>query len=498
MLVIKDIELVNFTKFTKSKFEFDDGNNAIIANNGAGKSSILNAVGIALFNSSQSSLNKLVKYGALNAEIILNFTYQNDSFSVTRKFGKSSEAVLLKNGEILKVGVTDVYLYLSLLLGNLDDMYKNILYISSNNLVYPFLMDNTSRKKHFDAILGVDEYHKVWERLRLAEKELSNEKIRLETTILNLTNLIGEFSIEKGTQLNSELDNILKEQDEYLANRDVILRKGELKNKISELESQARSIIKAIEATKTKINSLEKGYCYTCNQPLLDNRLQIEQECKLKLESLESELNISIQTKHLFQCEYDAIPQIRSLKDRSYEIGSLRTILDVFRANEVRYNERLTNLTQLKLELEVITSKLKTLTVIRNGVRKLPELIVESITTQISNNASSTLSILMGIFVSVIFNSQYDTLVIFDDREMEFSQLSEGEKVMTAISIRLAIIDSLTSLGIVFLDEPTINLSESVRERLAEKLMEIRYNQMFVISHDNTFSNYVDNVLRLG
>ena len=80
--------------------------------------------------------------------------------------------------------------------------------------------------------------------------------------------------------------------------------------------------------------------------------------------------------------------------------------------------------------------------------------------------------------------------------EREFRQLSGGEQMAVALSIRLALLQSLSKLDFAFFDEPTVNLDEQKRTKLAETIKRIKgFRQFFVISHDNTFEDDAHHVV---
>jgi exonuclease SbcC len=96
------------------------------------------------------------------------------------------------------------------------------------------------------------------------------------------------------------------------------------------------------------------------------------------------------------------------------------------------------------------------------------------------------------------WTQDYDILLIEDGRERTFRQLSGGEQMSAALAVRLAVLKILTSSDIVFLDEPTQNLDESRRERLAQEIMRIKdFRQMIIISHDDTFNASLENVIEI-
>lgn len=80
-----------------------------------------------------------------------------------------------------------------------------------------------------------------------------------------------------------------------------------------------------------------------------------------------------------------------------------------------------------------------------------------------------------------------------------FISLSGGEQMAAALSVRLALLKQLSDIRIAFFDEPTTNMDAERRERLAEQIGRIKhFEQLFVISHDDTFEGYMDNEIHLG
>ena len=54
------------------------------------------------------------------------------------------------------------------------------------------------------------------------------------------------------------------------------------------------------------------------------------------------------------------------------------------------------------------------------------------------------------------------------------------------------------SADIAFFDEPTANLDDHRRDNLAEQILSVKgFSQLFVISHDDTFEQDTDHVVRV-
>ena len=95
----------------------------------------------------------------------------------------------------------------------------------------------------------------------------------------------------------------------------------------------------------------------------------------------------------------------------------------------------------------------------------------------------------------------YGIVLEEDGYDRPYQSLSGGEQMAAALAVRLALLKQLSDLRVAFFDEPTMNMDIERREGLAEQISQITENQtfdqLFVISHDDTFEGYVDNVINL-
>lgn len=111
---------------------------------------------------------------------------------------------------------------------------------------------------------------------------------------------------------------------------------------------------------------------------------------------------------------------------------------------------------------------------------------------EITGNAERTLK----------WTEDYGILLEEDGYERPFVNLSGGEQMAAALSVRLALLKQLSDVRLAFFDEPTTNMDAERRERLAEQISHITekqtFDQLFVISHDDTFEGFADNVVSVG
>ena len=105
---------------------------------------------------------------------------------------------------------------------------------------------------------------------------------------------------------------------------------------------------------------------------------------------------------------------------------------------------------------------------------------------EITGNAERTLK----------WADDYSIVLEEDGYERPFVSLSGGEQMSAALAIRLALLKQLSDIRIAFFDEPTTNLDAERRENFAQQISRItNFDQLFVISHDDTFDHYVDHVV---
>ncbi|HVG29443.1 MAG TPA: SMC family ATPase [Pyrinomonadaceae bacterium] len=97
------------------------------------------------------------------------------------------------------------------------------------------------------------------------------------------------------------------------------------------------------------------------------------------------------------------------------------------------------------------------------------------------------------------WTSDYEIVVEEGGHERSFVNLSGGEQMVAALAVRLALLKQLSDIRVAFFDEPTVNMDAERRENLARQIGQVRhFDQLFVISHDDTFEETVDHVLVLS
>jgi DNA repair protein SbcC/Rad50 len=134
---------------------------------------------------------------------------------------------------------------------------------------------------------------------------------------------------------------------------------------------------------------------------------------------------------------------------------------------------------------------------IRDILKKAGPLVTESYLYNISIEANQLFREITGEGGRALrWSKDYDIVLEEGGHERSFINLSGGEQMVAALSVRLALLKQLSDIRVAFFDEPTVNMDAERRERLAQQIGQVRdFDQLFVISHDDTFEEAVDHVV---
>jgi exonuclease SbcC len=136
---------------------------------------------------------------------------------------------------------------------------------------------------------------------------------------------------------------------------------------------------------------------------------------------------------------------------------------------------------------------------IRDTLKKAGPLVTESYLYNISIEANQLFREITGEAGRALrWSKDYEIILEEEGHERPFQNLSGGEQMAAALSIRLALLKQLSDIRLAFFDEPTVNMDAERRERLAQQIGQIRhFDQLFVISHDDTFEESVDHHIHI-
>ncbi|MEO0407032.1 MAG: SMC family ATPase, partial [Cyanobacteria bacterium P01_A01_bin.135] len=218
---ILSVILTNFKAHRDRQFEFKPGTNAICGENGAGKTSILEAIGWALFNYSSSYTKEdLIYNGASSAQATVSFVSTRDgrTYDVQRCTSRGYTLYDPQLGQRLPYTriESEVLPWLRQHLGlspgtNLETLFKNTIGVPQGTFTADFQLPAEKRKQVFDTILKVGEYKQLYSQLA-SLKRYSDSQIALvtqaiaqqEETLAGLETLQAQEAALKGDILKGE------------------------------------------------------------------------------------------------------------------------------------------------------------------------------------------------------------------------------------------------------------------------------------------------------
>ena len=245
---ILSVSLTNFKSHSDRHFTFQPGTNAICGENGAGKTSILEAIAWVLFNHKGSYRTEdLIRNGAASAQVMVSFISSRDerTYQVSRCTRSGYTLYDPQVGEKLNYSRIDdeVMPWLRQNLGvpagtDLAKLFANTIGVPQGTFTADFLKSVGDRKPIFDTILKVEEYRQANQSLLSLEKYSKAEVESLERAIAQYEDTLQDWAIlsEKRCSLNQEIEQV------KIALIKCQQRLGELQNEQTSLSAQAQQI----------------------------------------------------------------------------------------------------------------------------------------------------------------------------------------------------------------------------------------------------------------
>jgi exonuclease SbcC len=135
----------------------------------------------------------------------------------------------------------------------------------------------------------------------------------------------------------------------------------------------------------------------------------------------------------------------------------------------------------------------------RKLIKEAAPHVLRAMLADISLEANRIFGEIMGDrSAQLSWRNDYEVILRRQGVDRSFAQLSGGEQMSAALAVRLALLKKLSTLNIAFFDEPTQNMDDLRRMNLAEQIRRVRgFDQLIVISHDDTFEQGLDSLVRL-
>ena len=190
---ILSVTLTNFKAHSDRCFTFQPGTNAICGENGAGKTSILEAIAWVLFDhKGDYKVEELIRNGSASAQVQVQMISSRDqrTYRIKRCTRSGYNIYDPQIGETLPyTRIKDEVLpwlrqHLGLSPGtDLADLFSSTIGVPQGMFTADFLLEASKRKAVFDKVLKVEEYQKTWKELATLEKFSKVESDRITREI---------------------------------------------------------------------------------------------------------------------------------------------------------------------------------------------------------------------------------------------------------------------------------------------------------------------------
>ncbi len=324
-MIIRRVSLENIKSYKSADIDLTEGITGIAGLNGSGKSTVLEAIGYALFDCLPYTQTEFVRKGEKTGRVSVTFTGADDvEYTVTRKCG-ASQAYYIENEQGLKLfeGKVDVGHILCDVLGykvselkQLEALFENAIGVLQGTFVSEFLESKDKRKAIFDPLLRVEEYNLASKNMlplkSLVERRIDgmeNEKKFLEGRADKLGPLWEERKKldEECKDLAKQVEDRQRALNEARGRKDTldtiekVVRDLEGRQKVAVAEhagadrelARSRVQLEAAEAAAVRLKESEPGYkAYLAK---LDEKEGLEKKRQEK-EEVQNSINV-IHTK---------------------------------------------------------------------------------------------------------------------------------------------------------------------------------------------------------
>jgi exonuclease SbcC len=511
-MILTRLKLENFRSFRSADLSFAPGQNYIFGQNWQGKSSIVDAIGFALFGAdvfpkklagAQVKPTDFIYEHAQRGRVELSFRINDADYTLTRVL-PPGQVLLQKNGKKLASKKVNVSEALRSIAGMDAKLFQSIFYADQDELRRSLDFSPEDRRVFVERLLGVEEWRERQELFRNVARQL--ERLLEEL----ISGKLGAF-LEDIEQLESDIAGAkeeLKENEREL--RDLQKQVPSDIRGIRKAESAAEGTLAKEQNARTRLKvqldgllaqqkGLKKGRCGTCTQvvpnDLLRTRLsffqteirEIEKRLKVlerSVDKLESDLY-----DEGFDDAYDVAEDIPAI--REHIAGLTRQLAkDSARQKKLRgqlkiFGKKTQQVDRTKAEIAFI--------------RQLQESIQDYRRT-LRSRLVKQLQVGVNDFLARFHDGDNDFTIILDGdlniqvslhgRTVPVFNLSGAAKDILALGLRYGLLRIAGGgVNVIVLDEPTRHMDASNCYRLKGIFNELSDRQLIVVTVHQEFSD---------
>jgi exonuclease SbcC len=332
------------------------------------------------------------------------------------------------------------------------DIEKNLGELGNPRKEYTVHKVKADERSNVEDKLGVEKC-----KLKTAKDEQKTIKEQLQP----FADLDTNFSAQQ-----QELETYHKDHKTYLENILTADKLAEREKKVGEIEDEIKNKSEIMKGLLTEFEKSTKDYDEEEHKKTKNNF----QELNSKNAALTVRILINKENLEKIQKEIsELLPLIKDLEKANEEYKLLQRLHDV-------------------------------LVFIRTVIREAGPHITRQLVRYISLKADKIYGDILNDYSTRLdWDEEYEITIETQGKKREFSQLSGGEKMVAALAVRLSLLRYMSGISLAFFDEPTAHLDVERRTNLSNQITQVKgFDQLFVISHDDTFERDIHHVIRIS
>lgn len=286
-------------------------------NNGAGKSTIFEAIAIALTNKSLRDLDKEMFINRDAEDCTIEFELQNDvlnsSLKIVRKFfrgSKSAKITLIENGKVNSqmTSVNEANKRIYELIGiSREDLLRYYI-ISQDNSYTFFKAGDVEKKEVLNRITSADMINPIIEELGDRKKQLTSDISEIESGISSIQDKIEFFKEQKANNEAVSDDYEIKAKSDRI--EEIKEKRRDYERKVKKIDADIDNVQKNIEEVKSQLVPT-------------DDLKSKRKKLKKSIDDFEKELSDSKSILRKINAEIDGVVECPNCKHKFIQGGDL-------------------------------------------------------------------------------------------------------------------------------------------------------------------------------
>ncbi len=341
-MIFKTLTLDNIRSYKHDEIKFPLGTSLFEGDIGSGKSTILMAIEFALFGLGNQKGDSLLRKGAKNGGVMLEFQIENDSYLVKRslirkeKDGpvRQDKGILGINGSKINLSPAEIKEKILKILNFKEPtnpkaqsvIFRYAIYTPQEDMKYVLSQRPDDRLQTLRKAFGIEDYKIAAQNASLINRIIRDKTIELETQTADLDDRKNELFLLKGNlEVNQSV--LKKSKSRKIELQEVMDKEKEGLEKLQKQELDLNKIEGEIPHLKTRISD-KKGLIILNMEEIEDAQEDNEKKYIPKIKKLEET------TKPTDESEESLKNKIKIIKNMFTQHGELSSNLKLLNKNK--------------------------------------------------------------------------------------------------------------------------------------------------------------------